>query len=320
MKWIVSLLLFWGCSQSDERKSITNMDRFMENNDKLKILSTTGIISDLVDAIGGEWIDHVTLIAGELDPHSYELVKGDDEKLQTADLIFSNGLGLEHGASLSFALKQHADVVQLGDAIIKEHPESVILVDGYVDPHIWMDMALWSEAISPIVQALSQKDPDHASFFEKNGEELRAKLLQTDTYLRQKLQEVAPEKRYLVTSHDAFNYFTKHYLARDGEDWRPRFAAPEGLSPEGQLSTAHIAEIITHLDRYHIQIVFPESNVSRDSLKKIVLAGREKGLKIKIAREVLYGDAFGNALSGADTYLKMMEHNQEALIKEWTHE
>lgn len=314
-----SLLIFWGCSPSEEgsRKAI---NQFMIDSGKLKILSTTGIISDLVSAIGGDKVDHIALIAGELDPHSYELVKGDDEKLSRADVIFYNGLGLEHGASLSFALHHHPHVIGLADEIIKGHPESVILVDGVNDPHLWMDISLWGEAIDPVVEALSQQDPENALFFKERGEQLRLRMQASDLKLFEKLQQIPAEKRYLVTSHDAFNYFTRRYLGEEGEDWRPRFAAPEGLSPEGQLSTVHIAEIIAHLAHYHIHVVFPESNVSRDSLKKIIFSGQEKGMKIKIAKEVLYGDALGGASSHATTYLTMMEHNGEVLAKEWMDE
>src|SRR5262245_55176684 len=69
-------------------------------NGKVKVLGTTAMITDLVKQIGGDRIDVITLIQGELDPHSYQLVKGDDEKLKTADLIIYSGLNLEHGPSL----------------------------------------------------------------------------------------------------------------------------------------------------------------------------------------------------------------------------
>jgi manganese/zinc/iron transport system substrate-binding protein len=313
---LFSFLMLFGCSQSTDHVD-SPMDRFMANNGKLKVLSTTGIISDLVSQIGGECIDHVTLIAGELDPHSYELVKGDDEKLKFAELIFYHGLGLEHGASLQYALEHHSGAVSLGDVIRESSLDAMIAVDATVDPHVWMDMSLWVRTVDTVVETLSARDPSCAKLFEENGRKVRVDMEQRDQRIYTMLQGVPEEKRYLVTSHDAFNYFTRRYLSNPGENWRPRFAAPEGLSPEGQLSTSHIAEIINHLAHYCIGVVFPESNVSRDSLKKIVLAGKEKGLTVKISEHVLYGDALGSAESGAETYLKMMEHNATVLLKEW---
>lgn len=313
---LLSLVLLVGCSQK-EPKQLSPMDHFMSQNGKAKILSTTGIVDDLVGQIGGDYIDHISLITGELDPHSYELVKGDDEKMDFAQLIFFSGLGLEHGASLQYRLQHHPKAVSLGGAIVAQNPDALLKVDAVADPHIWMDISLWAQAIDPIVEALSQLDKDHADQFKQNAEIVRANMLSTDEKIKNWMIQVPAEKRYLVTSHDAFNYFTRRYLsAHSEEEWQPRFAAPEGLSPEGQLSTSHIAQIIDHLSRYQIHVVFPESNVSRDSLKKIAMACQEKGLPVKISQEVLYGDAMGAKGSGADSYLSMMTHNAEVMVKE----
>ena len=74
-----------------------------------------------------------------------------------------------------------------------------------------------------------------------------------------------------MTSHDAFNYFARAYLADPEEvEWQKRFEAPEGLAPDGQLSVADIQRIIDHICMYRIAVLFPESNVSRDSLRKII--------------------------------------------------
>lgn len=302
-------LLFFGCGKKEK----SALDHWMNDNGKVKVLSTTAIVDDLVGRIGGEAIDHIALVNGQLDPHSYELVKGDDEKFNYAQIIFYNGLGLEHGASLQYRLMNHTNAVSLGDAILEKKPDSVVHVDGTKDPHIWMDISLWAESIDAIVKNLSDLDPDHAALFEQNGEAFRKSMLEKHEHILNLLQTVPQEKRFLVTSHDAFNYFTRSYLSNNEDNWEERFAAPEGLSPEGQLSTAHISDIINHLLFYQIHVVFPESNVSRDSLKKIVEACREKGLTVKISNESLYGDALGPN----NSYLEMMEYNARVLIKEW---
>ena len=201
------------------------------------------------------------------------------------------------------------------------HPEEVLRENQELDPHLWMDVALWSQIIDPIVSALSIVDPDGAKIYEKNGAMVRKEMLEADQRLYEKMQQVPQELRYLVTSHDAFNYFTRAYLSTKEErkigGWRKRFDAPEGLSPEGQLSTADIQEVVDHLFTYRISIVFPEANVSRDSLRKIVHACEKKGLLVRISSDVLYGDSMGQKGGEGDTYLKMIEHNAEVMIKGW---
>lgn len=304
------LLLCWGCNSSAPSTS-----HFFEKNGKIKVLSTTAIIDDMVGRVGGEYIDHIPLIYGEIDPHSYELVKGDDEKLHFAELIVGNGLNLEHGASLRAQLYNHKNVLLLGEEIKKQHPESILYVGNDVDPHIWMDVRLWSSSIDSLVEALSQLDPDHAADYRKNGQALYEEMANVDRDIYKELQAVPADVRYLVTSHDAFNYFARAYLIENGE-WKERFIAPEGLAPEGQLSTQDIQRVVDHLLQYQIRVVFPESNVSRDALKKITSACQHKGLNVKISPGPLYGDAMGSSAS----YIEMMRHNSSILFREFMDE
>lgn len=306
MRWMVLLLCLFGCGSSPD----SPLHRWMEENGKIKVLSTTAMIDDLVGQVGGERVDHLPLITGEMDPHSYEIVKGDEEKFSFASIIFFNGLGLEHGASLRAQLHNHPHAVALGNGL----PMCDLLqVEGQIDPHVWMDISLWAQVVPLIVDHLSQKDPQGAKLYQKNGAALTAKMLAKQAALVEKMQKISPEKRYLVTSHDAYDYFCRRYLAVPGEkEWQKRFSAPEGLAPDAQLSTADIQKVIDHLCKYKIQVVFPESNVSRDSLKKIVNACKEKGLNVQISNATLYGDAMGK-----QTYLEMIEHDIEVLYNAW---
>lgn len=298
------------------------LKRWLNPNGKLKVLSTTAMIGDIVRQVGGSYIDEWTLIQGELDPHSYQLVKGDDEKFANASLIFYNGLGLEHGPSLQYALQNSTKAVSLGNCIAKMNPTLILYVNGKEDPHIWMDVNIWSRTIPWIVKALEEKDPENAPHYRKNGEALIEKFRQIDQEILATVTSIPPEKRYLVTSHDAFNYFARAYLATEEEkknnSWHERFQAPEGLAPESQLSTTDIQAIIDHVKRHHIHLLFTESNISHDSIQKIFYAGKEKGLELKIASPPLYGDAMGPAGSPTGTYEGMMlynAHNLKELLK-----
>lgn len=290
---------------------------WFSNDGKPKVLSTIGMINDLVRQIGGEHIETLTLINGELDPHSYQLVKGDDEKLSRANIIFFNGLGLEHGPSLQRHLQQHRNAIALGDELQKQYPDQIIYYQGQLDPHIWMDVSLWAKTIPFIVKALSAEDPAHAADYQKNAEKLQIEMTSTDKELRNMFKEVPDAKRYLVTSHDAFNYFARAYLATDEErasgKWQERVAAPEGLAPDSQLSSKDIQIIIDHLEKYDIHVLFPESNISKDSIKKIISAGKEKGLNLHLATISLYADAMGATGTDGDTYLKMILHDAKII-------
>ncbi|HSX10495.1 MAG TPA: zinc ABC transporter substrate-binding protein [Chlamydiales bacterium] len=298
-------LLMLGCTCKNRASD------WMQDNKKLKVLSTTAQIASLVDAIGKDRIDGWVLIQGDLDPHSYEMVKGDGEKFTRADVIFYNGLGLEHGASLAAILHDSPKATAVGDQIRLAHPDKILMKGKVIDPHVWMDISLWQKGIDPIVEALSQADPEGASHYREQGALLSAQMDAAHREIVSILRSVPSEKRYLVTSHDAFQYFSRSYLADPEEvDWSGRFAAPEGLAPEGQLNPRDIQKIIDFLRSRRISVLFPESNVSRDSIHKIASAGKELGLEIHICSEPLYGDA----MSGL-AYLEMMRHNAQTIAK-----
>lgn len=303
-------------------KRTNDLQDWMQDDTKVKVLSTTQMISDIVKQVGGSHVAALALIKGELDPHTYQLVKGDDEKLAYADLIFYNGLGLEHGPSLQHHLQDDSKAIPLGNKVFQANPALIIEVHGKIDPHIWMDISMWAKTVPFILEALIAKDPKHAEEYRLNASVLLDQMNAAHEETKGILAKVPSEKRFLVTSHDAFNYFTRAYLATEEEvktnRWQMRFAAPEGLAPESQLSTTDIKNIITHVGKYHIEVIFPETNVSRDSIRKIVQAGNEQGLHLKIACCPLYGDAMGQPGSEGDTYLKMIKYDAVTIAEKLT--
>ncbi len=296
-----------------------NFKKWAEQTEKKRVLSTTAMIDDLVNEIGGQYISSLVMIQGELDPHSYELVKGDDEKLNRADLIFYNGLGLEHGASLSYYLQHDPKSIAVGDFVLEKYPEKMIFIDHVIDPHIWMDVSIWLEITHPVACALAKLDPDHAEVYFENAKQLRKKMEENHEKIKNIIAEIPQEKRYLVTSHDAFNYFSKTYLATEEErlegNWHKRFASPEGLTPEGQLSSLDIKRILAHLKEHTIRVIFAESNVSKDSIRKIESCAQYTGFEVVIASDVLFADAMGPDRNGfRPNYIQMIEYNAKMLV------
>lgn len=321
VKWIFVLCfclsaLFIFSRNRTNIPTVGNYEESTISSKKLKILSTIPMIGDLVKRIGGDKVDHVILIRGNIDPHNYELVKGDIEKIQYADIIFYNGLGLEHGASLCYQIKNHKQSVALGDYLLDNYRDQIIISEGEIDPHVWMDVNLWKNTTELIVKTLSNADCAHAEYFANNGTKLLVELEELDLEMVSLLKQIPESQRFLVTSHDAFSYFARRYFAIAGEeDWSKRCAAPEGLAPDGQLSIGHIRDIVSHLSQYGISVIFPESNVNPDSLKKVQEACLEKGIVVSISKDPLYGDSVGEENGDANTYMRMMKKNAEIIYQ-----
>lgn len=299
------------CQPSNQSKS-----SFFEKNGKIKVLSTIAMIHDIVKDVGGDFVDPLCLIEGELDPHSYELSKGDLVKFERADFIFCNGLGLEHGLSLRKQLENNQKVYALGDMIIKEQPSFALRNKGQLDPHIWLDISLWSRIVDPIVQALSSKCPEQASYFHQRGEQVKATLLQLDKEAYLKLQSIPSNRRYLVSAHNAFDYFTRHYLAepseKDSNEWHERAKSPEGLAPEAQIALSDMKAIFDHIEKHQIRVLFRESNVNCDCLKKIAACSHKEGLDVRVTAKALYADAMGKEGS----YYEMLRYDVDLIYEE----
>ena len=273
---------------------------------KREILSTTVMIDSLVKEIVKEEFTCQLLMEGEVDPHSYQIRKGDKEKIQRADLIFGNGLSLEHNPSLVYQLQQQKTIF-VGDKLLKSHPELIISKEKEVDPHIWMDLNLMCYVVDEITLAICKIDPDNQEKYTQNSENLKAKMKALDQKILQLMGTIPDENRYLVSSHDAFNYFVRRYFNADKED---RLFSMQGLSPEAEISLKRIGMVTSFIRKHNISAIFYESNLPKDALNKVIEICKGFNVQVSICKEPLYGDTLGGM-----TYLEMMEHNAEVIAK-----
>lgn len=288
----------------------------------LHVLATTGQVADLVARVLGDRGSVLTLIGGDLDPHSYQLVKGDDEKLAMADLVFASGLGLEHGPSLQSFLNHSPKAIRLGDGLMKCCKDRLLSVDGQVDPHVWLDPSLWSQSVSMIEERFIRADPSGKEGYQLRSCQLMEELQKLNEWILEQIHSIPEERRYLVTSHDAFSYFVRQYFASleeqaDGS-WKKRLCAPEGLAPEGQLGISDIERVLQFCEKYQIQVLFPEDNVNQSPLRKVVDTAQHRGLNVHLSSQPLFGDTMGEELTCGvgHAYAHMMRHNAQVLLSE----
>jgi manganese/zinc/iron transport system substrate-binding protein len=306
---LIAFLLFFSCHEQNPKEK-----RWYQPNGKIKILATVMPVAEIVCEIAKDEGEVITLIGDELDPHSYQIVKGDREKIDSADLLFACGVSLEHNAGLQIALASSSKTVFLGEKIWEAFPERGIFWMGQKDPHLWHDPSLWAEAIPFIVERLSWLRPEKKEYFTKNGEAYRARLIDLYQEIASLLQSIPEERRYLVTSHDAFNYFSRAFLGE--EEWQKRVASPEGLAPDSQISFQDLNKVIEFIEKHQVEVLFFESNVSTDALRKIHSTVEEKGRGIRLAKSPLYGDSIGFLHEEGGGYEKMVRHNAAVIYEE----
>lgn len=301
------------CSPSQRGKEV---QEWMQKKDGApRVLCTTFIIHDMVKKIAGDIVFSLSLIPDAADPHSYEVVKGDGEKFSQADLVFSGGLGLEHGTTVLKQLHQHAHLVCIGDALQTRFPEEIHFVQGVPDPHIWLDLWLWAQAVDVIEKGLISLFPDSPEVQTQLSQEagrVKRLLLKRHTQVQREFLQVPAQKKFLVTAHNAFSYFSKAYL-QTGDDQQLRTSAPEGIAPDAQIGARDIERVVQFIIDNHVEVIFPEYGVSQDSLYKIQEICKGLGHSVKISSGSLCSDTVGDSKG----YLEMMEKNVQMLVQEW---
>jgi zinc/manganese transport system substrate-binding protein len=261
---------------------------------KLPVVASFSILADFVRQVGGDKVEVKELVGPNGDVHVYEPSPADAESLGKAKLIFVNGLYLEGWMSrLISASGAKAPVIIATKGITPR--EGVIEGKRGVDPHAWQSVANAEIYVANILAGLIAADPADADYFRARAKAYDAALDATDRDVRAAIAAIPPQKRMIITTHDAFGYF--------GAAYGVEFIAPQGFSTESEPSARQVAGLITQIRRKHAPAVFLE-NISDPRLMRRI--AQESGAKIG-------GELFSDSLSPpngpAATYIAMMKHN-----------
>ena len=269
---------------------------------KLETMASMSIIGDFVRQIGGERVQVTTLVGAGGDTHTFQPAPQDARRMAQAKLVFINGLGLEGWLPRlvqSSGSKAKVVTVSTGVQAIRE------ATDGHnhghdLDPHAWQDVANAKLYARNIRDALSAVDPEGARFYAARTDAYMAELDQLADEIKAGLAQIPPERRRVITSHDAFGYFAKAYGLN--------FVAPQGVSTEAEASSRDVARIIRQIRAEKIPAVFLE-NISDPRLMTQI--ARETDAKIGPR---VYSDSLSDSSGPASTYLDMMRHNLRAFV------
>jgi manganese/zinc/iron transport system substrate-binding protein len=271
----------------------------------VEIVATTGMIADAAEEVGGERVEVTALMGPGVDPHLYKASEGDVQDLAEADLVLYNGLHLE--AKLADVLAElggRAAAVTGGidEAKLLSPPE----FEGQYDPHVWFDVSLWMSVVEEIRDTLVERDPADRAVYEANAERYLAELEALDEEVREALAAIPPERRVLVTAHDAFNYFGKAY----GFD----VLGLQGISTATEAGAADVQALAEEIAEREIPAMFVETSVSSRAIEAVREAVQARGFDVRLGTQ-LFSDAMGDPDTPEGTYLGMIRHNVQAIVE-----
>lgn len=260
-------------------------------------VATIGMVADIVRNVAGDRLSVSSLIGEGVDPHLYKPTSTDVKSLQSADIIFYNGLHLEGKmGDVLFRVARSGKPVHAVTETLQEQ-ENYIVEE---DPHVWMDVQGWIKAVDVVASALSDWDPDGATIYQTNTASYRAELVELDAYAKKVLSSIPESQRVLVTAHDAFGYLGRAY----GIEVR----GIQGISTESEAGVRDIETLVTFLSEKKIPAIFVESSVSDKNIKAIAEGAKAKGHTVIIGGE-LFSDAMGMSGYYEGTYIGMIDHN-----------
>ena len=277
-----------------------------EDDGRLYIVATIGMITDVVQNVGGEHVRVDGLMGPGTDPHLYVATASDVDKLQTADVIFYNGLFLE--AQMEDILEQLGERKRVVPVAGSIDPARLLASPSYADefdPHVWFDVTLWQEAVVEVRETLSEVDPENAADYAANAEAYLAELAQLHEYVQEQTARVPENQRVLITAHDAFSYFGRAY----GFDVR----GLQGISTASEASTADVQELADFIAENQIRAIFVESSVPVRNVEAVQAAVQDRGFDVVIGGE-LFSDAMGDFETPEGTYLGMVRHNVDTIV------
>lgn len=277
-----------------------------KSSGKLKVVVTTSMLTDLVKNIGGDLIDLQGLMGAGVDPHLYKASEGDVSKLFNADVIFYNGLHLEGKLVAVFEkMETQKTTVALGEFLAKEGLIGSDYFASNYDPHVWFNIQYFKEFSDKVTSVLSEKDPKNAASFTANNLAFQQKLDLLHTAVVNTIATLAPEKRILVTAHDAFNYFGKAYGFK--------VVGLQGLSTAAEAGVQDVQKLSEYIIANKVKAIFIESSVPRRTIEALQEAVLSKGHQVSIGGS-LYSDALGDADSVEGTYVGMFLYNIKTIV------
>jgi zinc/manganese transport system substrate-binding protein len=269
--------------------------------DRINVVVSFSILGDFVRVVGGDRVNVTSLVGPNGDVHVYAPAPADAKIIADARLVIINGLGLE--GWLPRLLQSSGSKAPIITATKGIAP---LKLGSDADPHAWQSVANAKIYVANIRDALVQADPADVDYFREHAERYLAQLDALDREVRSAVAQIPPERRKVISTHDAFGYFAKEYGIE--------FIAPLGVSTESEPSARDIAAIISQVKADKTSAVFLE-NISDDRLIRRIAS--ETGAKVG---GTLYSDGLTDEKGPAPTYIDMVRHNIKALTSALDHQ
>ncbi|MBU5668636.1 zinc ABC transporter substrate-binding protein [Peptoniphilus sp. MSJ-1] len=302
----IFLVLLTGCQSNKPVETNNSKEVAQAESDKKKVTTTTSFLYDMTKVLAGDYVDVDLIIPAGEDPHLYIPKTNDAKKISDADLVLFHGLHFEGkmvdilektGVNLSenFPKEKLGEMDQDGEII--------------VDPHFWFDISLYKMATENAAKALSELVPEHKTEIEENLKNYLKELDELDEYNKTRLAEIPENVRFLITPHDAFNYFSRAYGIE--------VVAPQGVSTDSEVANKDIEDTANFIVEKKVPAIFAESTTDPARMEKLRELCKAKGFDVEVISgdgNELFSDSLAPEGQSGDNYIDMYKHNIDLIV------
>lgn len=301
---LAMLIIASSCSKNADK---TYLEANKQGDGKKIVTVTTSFLYDMVDNLVGDKVEKEFIIPAGEDPHLYTAKPQDLEKIKKADLLLYHGLHFE-GKMVDVLEKKGSAVSRT----FKKEDIGEMEEDGkvVVDPHFWFDIKLYKEATKNAAEDLEKLLPEEKESIEKNLESYLAKLDELDKENKEKISSIPEASRYLITPHDAFNYFSRAYNIP--------VKAPQGVSTDSEVANKDIEDTVNFIVKNKVKAIFAESTTDPMRMEKLKEAVKAKGFDVKVVSgegQELFSDSLASEGQVGDNYIDMYKHNVDLIVE-----
>jgi zinc/manganese transport system substrate-binding protein len=269
-------------------------------SDRPLIVVTTNILGDVVGQIVGDEAEVLTLMRPNADPHSFEISAQEASQILRADLVVSNGLGLEEGLQQHLGAADDEGVPSLvaGDVI-----DVLNYSTNSPDPHFWTDPERMLDVVAALTDAIStQVDGVDAATIAAQADDYTAQLRALDEEMATAFAAIDEGQRNLVTNHHVFGYLAQRF------DFTVVGAVIPGGSTLAAPSASDLRDLVTAINTTGVTTIFAESS-QPDRLVQVL--ADEAGVDVAVVE--LFTESLSEDGAGADSYLSMMRTNTQRI-------
>lgn len=270
---------------------------------QIKVVALHPLMADLASQVGGDHVEVVSLMTAHDDPHQFNPTPSSLHKARGATIYLASGMGLEtYLGKLRDTVGESAKIIEVGKTIparkiataSHDHDHTEHCNHGTIDPHWWHRISNMQRAADIVAEVFASADPEQTADYQANARQYRNELSKLHSWVRREIIQIPKAQRKLATAHASFGYFCDEY----------GFAslAVKGINKGSEPSAKELTSIIKTIQSEKIVALFPEQRANPKALQTL---SQETGVRI------------GGTLiaDGSDSYIKMMRHNVDTIIK-----